>query len=89
MRKGKLQIINCILEETKNGGSNKTTIMRRVNMNWAQWKDYSSLMMRARLMKKEDGNNGDGRKYVIDEKGREFQERYKEIKGLLSDKGYQ
>lgn len=76
----KLYIIAEILEITKDG-SLKTQVMYRANLSFAQLKEYLDFLLKIDLVKKVEVSGRDV--YQATEKGLDFLQRYREIRGLL------
>ena len=81
-RRYKYSIISEIAEIAENGAL-KTQILDKANLNTPQRDEYFNLMLKSRLLEKTIEN---GREiYKTTNKGLKFQEKYREITGLLSE----
>lgn len=79
MRRGKIDIIENILEILKSGGSSKTKIVYGANLNFKRAERYLFLLHRMGLI------TNSTKIYYITMSGREYLEKVNEIKSVFGD----
>jgi len=86
-RRDKLHIVTEILEISKRGAL-KTEVMYRANLSFTQLNEYLGFMLRIGLLERVE-RTGDRTVYKITSKGRDFIERYNEIRELTKSNDLQ
>ncbi|MCK4669213.1 hypothetical protein KAT21_03740 [Candidatus Bathyarchaeota archaeon] len=82
--RGRLDIVADILNASF-GGARKTHLMYRCNLSFKQLKYYLELLLRIGLLHFADPSEGHNPSFfAITDKGREFLEAYKGLKGLMN-----
>lgn len=75
-KRGRMEIINDILELIMSGNIKKTHIMYRANLSFSQTQDYLSLLLEKELIERR--NN----RYYVRQKGIKLLSLFMDIKGL-------
>ncbi|MCK4313321.1 hypothetical protein KAW04_01015 [Candidatus Bathyarchaeota archaeon] len=82
--RGRLDIVADILNASF-GGARKTHLMYRCNLSFKQLKYYLEFLLRIGLLHFADPSKGSNPSFfAITDKGREFLEAYKGLKGLMN-----